>query len=317
VTDAALVLGYLDPDYFLGGEMRLDLNAARAAIEREVSVPLGIGLYEAAASVLTLATERMVQAITAITVGQGVDPRQAVLVGGGGAAGLNAVAIARRLGCKGVLIPESGAALSAAGALMIGLAAEFSAALFVATDRFDFASAKRALSRLSEQADDFLARAGANGHRGRLDFTAEARHAHQVWEIDVPLEDNRLASDADVERFAEQFRRRHEEIYAVRDEQSPVHVIGLRARVSSSVGDGIESAWLADAGPESSLRRGTREMYFPGAGATQGNVLALAGLAPTDVVRGPAVIESEFTTIVVDPDASARRLTGGSVLIEP
>src|SRR5205823_812162 len=115
----------------------------------------------------------------------------------------------------------------------------------------------------------------------RLDFTAEARHAHQVWEIDVPLEDNRLATDADVDRFVEQFRRRHEEIYAVRDEQSPVHILGLRARITSDLGTEVETSWRADRRPPTAGVSGAREVYFSGHGVVTADVLALADLAPS------------------------------------
>ena len=87
VTDAAVVLGYIDPDYFLGGRMPLDRKAAEAAIAREVADPLGRALEEAAASILELATENMVQAIIDITVNQGIDPTAAAFVAGGGAGG--------------------------------------------------------------------------------------------------------------------------------------------------------------------------------------------------------------------------------------
>ena len=117
VTDCALLLGYIDPAFFLGGAMRLDVDGAREALEREVASKLGLGIEDAAAAVLALATEKMVGAIEEITINQGIDPGSAVLIGGGGAAGLNAVAVARRLGCREVVIPETGAALSAAGAL--------------------------------------------------------------------------------------------------------------------------------------------------------------------------------------------------------
>jgi N-methylhydantoinase A len=109
VSDAALVLGFVDPDYFLGGSIRLDSAAARRSIEKNIAEPLGISIEEAAASIIEIVTENMVQAIVDITVSQGVDPARSVLIGGGGAAGLNSLYIARRLGVRSLLIPETGA----------------------------------------------------------------------------------------------------------------------------------------------------------------------------------------------------------------
>jgi hypothetical protein len=91
VTDASIVLGYLDPQFFLGGSMKLHADLSRAAIARDVAEPLNLTVEEAAVAIISVATENMVQAIMDITVNQGIDPRTAVLVGGGGAAGLNSV----------------------------------------------------------------------------------------------------------------------------------------------------------------------------------------------------------------------------------
>ena len=97
LTDACLVLGYIDPSYFLGGEMNLNTNLAREVIEEQIARPLGLEINSAAASIVSVATENMVQAISEITVNQGIDPAESLLIGGGGAAGLNSTFIARRL----------------------------------------------------------------------------------------------------------------------------------------------------------------------------------------------------------------------------
>src|SRR5262249_45897913 len=105
VTDCALVLGFIDPDFFLGGAMRLDPGAARAAVESQVAAPLGRSLADAAGAVLTLATEKMVGVIEEITINQGIAPGEAVLIGGGGAAGLNRAPLAPPLGRTQPIIP--------------------------------------------------------------------------------------------------------------------------------------------------------------------------------------------------------------------
>ena len=141
VTDAAVVLGYIDPDFFLGGSIPLVVGMARAAVEEHVARRLRLSVEDAAVAIIDVVTENMVQAIMEITVNQGVDPGRAILVGGGGAAGINSVLIARRLGSPCLLIPEVGAALSAAGALMSDLTSRFHATRFCETRRFDYAAA--------------------------------------------------------------------------------------------------------------------------------------------------------------------------------
>ncbi|RUX64705.1 hydantoinase/oxoprolinase family protein, partial [Mesorhizobium sp. M2A.F.Ca.ET.040.01.1.1] len=130
-----------------------------------------------------------VQAIADITVNQGIDPSVSNLIGGGGAAGLNAVAIAERLGCQAVIIPEVGAGLSAAGAISSDVGRSFRR-LFVANAlAFDVAGVGAVLDGLVAEANNFAAEAGVESAEARIDLFAEARYAHQVWEIDVAIND--------------------------------------------------------------------------------------------------------------------------------
>jgi len=118
VTDAAVILGYIDPDYFLGGRLKLDRSASVEAAQRQVGDKIGLTVEESAQSIMALATENMVQAIFELAVERGVEPSKATMIGGGGAAGFNAIFIARRLGCRKVIFPSVGAVLSAAGAIL-------------------------------------------------------------------------------------------------------------------------------------------------------------------------------------------------------
>ena len=114
VTDAALVLGYLDAEFFLGGRMRLDAAAAWRTVAA-LADTLGIGVEEAAFSIFAVSNETMINAIKDITVSEGINPAEAVIVAGGGAAGLNIVPIARELACRGVIVPRTASVLSACG----------------------------------------------------------------------------------------------------------------------------------------------------------------------------------------------------------
>jgi N-methylhydantoinase A len=207
MTDASLVLGHLDPAFFLGGAMPLDVAAARAAIAARVACPLGLSIEAAADAIIEVATANMVRAINEITVDQGIDPREAVLVGGGGAAGLNSVRIARHLGCATLLIPETGAALSAAGALMSDLKASHRAAIFTRTDRFDAAACDLVLEELVARCDAFAAASGASDSRRVL--RAEARYATEVWDIEVEFPIARFGAPGAVAAFTEAFHAAH------------------------------------------------------------------------------------------------------------
>jgi N-methylhydantoinase A len=314
LTDACVVLGYLDPDYFLGGSMRLDVQAARAAIDKKIAKPLGLRVEEAADAIVSLATENMVQAIAEITVNQGIDPRDAVLIGGGGAAGLNSVFVARRLGIRWLVIPEVGAALSAAGALMSELAADYRATEFMTTAAFDGAAANRVLAQLRADAQAFLTAAGPKTISPKVEFSVEARYEQQVWEIEVPLPVDSFTSDADVAALREAMHTAHERIFAFRDERAAVEVIGWAARATGRVHEhGIgrlreSGEWGADSTD--------RDVYFGDSGWRTARVHDFAGLVAEQRHCGPAVVESPFTTVVVDPQASFWRQANGSLVIE-
>jgi len=222
VTDASLVLGYIDPAFFLGGTMMLDVKYATAAIEKDVAQPLGLDLLEAASAILTLATENMVSAIEEITIHQGIDPRSAVVVGGGGAAGLNAVAIARRLGCTTVIIPEVVPALSAAGALISDLHADYRSLFYTSSDHFDFDGVNASLDALAGKCQAFLEGPGSDALEKSIAFFAEARYHAQIWEIDLPLHTARFKTPEDVSRVRMDFDRLHEEIFAYNDPMAPL-----------------------------------------------------------------------------------------------
>jgi N-methylhydantoinase A len=313
VTDASLVVGYLDPDFFLGGRMRLDAAAAAQALDRSVAEPLGMSLEEAASAVLELQIEHMVGAIEAITLNQGVDPRSAVLIGGGGSSGFYSVSIARRLGCTKVVMPEMAAALSAMGALFSDLSAEYFATFPTSTSAFDFDGVNAILERLEADCQRFADESASvtAGHTIRL--AVEARYRDQVWELEVPLESHRFESANDVVTLRGGFDRVHDEILAHVDPDSDVEFVTWKAKVDCRLRSTAVSAVAARVAPGSPKRRA---VYFHGSGHLDTAVFDLDSLVPGDEIEGPAIVQSPVTTIVVDPGARATRTPTGSLVIE-
>jgi N-methylhydantoinase A len=314
VTDAAVALGYIDPDYFLGGSIRLDAEAARRGIEREIARPLGIPVEEASGAILLVATENMVQAIVDITVNQGIDPRHAVLVGGGGAAGLNSVAIARRLQSPKLLIPQVGAALSAAGAMMSDLRAHFNAHQFTTSSAFDHGAVNAILADLASRARRFVEGPGQGSPVYSILYKAEARYAEQVWDIEVPLKGDRIADAGDLRAVLDTFHRTHEDIFAVSDPGSVVEFVGWTAIVSVPI-RGKQAPRLADV--SNGQVDGSRPAWFAVHGLVDTAVRSFERLRVDEPVHGPAIVESSFTTVVIDPGATAVRRASGSLSIDP
>ncbi|MEX0405020.1 hydantoinase/oxoprolinase family protein [Aquibium sp. LZ166] len=313
VTDAAVVLGHIDPAYFLGGAMTLDPDAAREAVERDVAGPGKLPVAEAADAILTIATENMVQAILDITVKQGIDPRNAVLIGGGGAAGLNSVRIARRLGCRTLIIPETGPALSAAGALMSELKAEYHAAQVAHTDSFDHDAVNATLAALARKAQDFAAGPGAGALETTITFKADARYATEVWEIEVPLRDGKIANAGALSEFVEDFHRTHEMLFSFRDEGSFIEVVGWTASVTCRLSERKD---LRLASPAGIKEKWVRNAWFAGIGWAETAVYRFEALKAGERIDGPAIVENDYTTVIVDPGASAERRPSGSLVID-
>src|SRR6185295_12533445 len=293
VTDCALVLGYLDPQFFLGGAIPLDAAAARAAVERAVARPLGMSVDEAAAAVLAVATENMVSAIEEITVNQGIDPRGAVLVGGGGAAGFNAVAIARRLGCAQLLVPAVGAALSAVGALISDLSTDRARVLFTRSDAPDLAAINAVLAELAREAEAFARGPGAGAVDYKIEFVVEARYPQQTWEIEVPLRQPRFDSAEHVRQLADDFHALHRELYAVDDPTSPIELVTWRVRVHCRLQatNGLKLAGVGAAQPALT----ERAIYLRGHGRVSAALRRLDRMAMDEQIEGPAVVESDYT----------------------
>jgi N-methylhydantoinase A len=256
-----------------------------------------------------------VTAIEGITLKQGIDPTEAVMIGGGGGAGLYAVGIARRLGVSRAIVPDVAAALSAAGALLSDLQATFAATEVMSTASFDRRRAAAVLDGLRAQGEQFIAAAGSGAVETGIRFTVEARYPHQVWEIEVPLRSDRIETAADVGALREDFHEAHEELFAVRDEDAPVEIVTWRAHARCALRRGA----FPEARPERSRRpvAAERQAYFPESGLVASRVRDLEALAVGERLAGPVLIESPVTTVVVDERAVVERAPSGSLLLEP
>jgi N-methylhydantoinase A len=236
------------------------------------------------------------------------------LIGGGGAAGFNSVWIARRLGCPLLVVPETGAALSAAGALMSELREEVRELHFTTSATWDGAKVNDVLGRLEAHCRAFAARNGA-AQTARIEFAVEARYEGQVWEIEVPLPAARFGGPETLAALVADFHAHHEEIFAVRDEGSAVEFVSWTASVACPLHH-------KDPGRLTSPRTGhtvaaRRMAYFADVGAVETPVHELFALPHGETRQGPAIVETPFTTIVVDPKATYTHAPSGSLIIKP
>jgi len=276
-----------------------------------VGARLGLDAADAAAAIVEVMTEQMANAIEDTALRQGVDPTAAVLVGGGGAAGLNAVGVAARVGCPHVLIPSISAALSAVGALMSDLGKDIVVTHPMKTSSFNFTIANEIVAELTARSRAFLEdMADGSSERG-VDFYVEAHYAREVWEIDVPFE-MPLAGPDDLDRLRRAFHARHDELYAVSDAGADLEIISWRARAWCRVhSGGIPETRRAQLVSDPSVRR----TYFSRHGWLDTCVFPLEQLSGGREIWGPAIVTSPVTTTVVDPGAKLVLTRLGSLQI--
>ncbi|MCX5516458.1 5-oxoprolinase [Kaistia algarum] len=313
LTDASVALGFIDAKFFLGGRMALDKDGALDAINRDVAEPLGKSVDEAAEAIVTLATEHMVQAIMDITVNQGIDPTQATFVAGGGAAGLNCVAIARRLGCKRVLVTEAGAALAASGALISDLTTHQQAMFHTRSDAFDRDGVNAVLANLKAGCEAFAAGPGAGATSVSIEWSTEARYTDQAWEIEVPLHTEAFTGPADIAALVGDFHRMHQDIFAVSDDKAEIETVSWNAEVRCRIAPDEPGRLAADTRP---ARLPSRPVRFLGTDWVEADVWRLESIPEGLMLSGPAIVESDFTSIVVDPGCKAWRDASGNLVIE-
>ncbi len=293
VTDANLVLGYLDPGNFLGGQRQLDGAAAEAAVQR-LGDRLGLTAAEAAAGMHRLVNSRMADGVRVATVRRGVDPRGHVLLAFGGAAGLHVTAVAAELGMSRVVVPVAASVLSAWGMLNTDLRVELTRGQSQSGVP-DIAALDAAFAEMEQEGRARLA--WFDGEIA-IRHAADMRYGEQVFEIAVPL-DGVLRSTAAIE---DAFHRAHERLYTY---SSPGQDVVL-VNASVSVIGRLPPSPVAAAGraQAQAAAKGRRLVHL--GDWVDVPVFDFSALAADQIVVGPAIVESDTTTVLLRGRDTAR-----------
>ncbi|MBV9983841.1 hydantoinase/oxoprolinase family protein [Bradyrhizobium sp.] len=294
VTDANVVLGYLDAKAFMGGRRPLDVAAAEVAIDR-LADALKIGRIEAAAGVFRLVNLKMADGIRLMTVRRGVDPRRYALLSFGGAAGLHALALARELDIARIIVPTTASVLSAWGMLTSDLRYELSRTHFETGSRSTADEVRKIFAELETRASERL-RGWFDGPI-TIERSAEMRYGEQIFEIDVPLDGIDLGRPSLIEDIEARFHARHEELYTYASPDQEVVFVNARVAAIGQVEVPDAAASAVAAAPGAAPR--ARRKIFLGAWR-EVDVYALDDLRPGDQLSGPAIIEAETTTVLIN-----------------
>ena len=298
VTDASVVLGFLDPGNFLGGRETLDVAAAEAALSR-LANQLSVEPAEAAEGVHKVINTQMAEGIRLVSVRRGVDPRKFALLSFGGAAGIHITEIARQLEVQRVIIPRTAAVLSAWGMLATDLRYEVSRTHIGDTGSLKAGDVREVFSEMELEGRSRL-KESFEGHVS-ISRSADMRYGEQIYEVDVSLDDVDFNDDDLMNSISNRFHKRHEELFTYSlPDQDAVLVNGRLAAIGALPDLPKEPKTEARA---ASGHHTTRKIFL--AGWVDAPVFNLEELVPSQEIAGPAIIESSTTTIVLRSDDKA------------
>ncbi|MCF8069782.1 MAG: hydantoinase/oxoprolinase family protein [Desulfobacterales bacterium] len=227
VTDACVTLGYIVPDYFLGGRMALSPVLARKAIEK-IAKPLNMSVEKAALGICQIAREKMVGGILNMTVRRGIDPREFVIVSGGGATGLFAASLADEIKVRRVIIPKETAVLCAFGGLNADISMSNVASKYSISNEFDYEKINQTLEELDKKGKAFINRLGLSSTVCEFEFYVSARYPMQVTELEIPLENKELSPQS-LSKLIQDFHAMHHARYKTSDSGSQVEFVMWRS----------------------------------------------------------------------------------------
>jgi N-methylhydantoinase A len=313
VTDADLVLGYLNPVALLGGALPVDLGRAHAALEREIATPLGLGVTEAAAGVVDVVNAGMAGALRIVSVERGHDPREFTLVAFGGAGPVHAARLAEELEIPRVLVPPIPGGFSALGLVTTDVRRDYVRTLYAPLATMAPGDVAAALAAMEAEARAMLSRSGVPEGRWELTRAADCRYPRQAYELTVPVTTGTVDT-VTLQRLARDFHERHQTTYGHASLDEPVHCVNLRV---SAVGrqaplDVSGAASSRGAGPTLAARRA----YFKETGTVLCDVLAREAVKPGMTRIGPVIVESADTTVVVPPGWCLTAEAGGLLALE-
>lgn len=312
-TDAQLVLGRIDPSRFLGGEMALDVNAARAAIQEHIAGPLNMDLAEAAAGILEVADAIMARGARVVSVNRGHDPRDFMLLPFGGAGPMHALSVGAIVDVGGVLVPKNPGTFSAVGLAGSDIKYDFFTLVDVGVDDTSAAQIEATCASLITEAESRLARAGAS--KNLYLRVARFRYAWQDNDVEIVIGEAPV-TDADLTDAISRFHERHLFEFGHSDPTEKVELVsigiealGVLQRPAPDDSVAPEPTASAAVAPAS------RPVYFRQTGWHDTPVYERDHLVPGQTFDGPAIVEEREATTVVIPGTSGRVDESGNLIL--
>jgi N-methylhydantoinase A len=312
VTDCNLLLGYLDKESLLGGDLPIDHAAATDAVHVGLAKPLGVDSRTAAAAVIDIVNHAMAEALKIVSVQRGHDPRDFVLAAFGGAGPLHAAALASELGIVEVICPPIPGAFSALGLIATDLKRDYVQTLFITTDTADPAAVEAAFMALENKGCAMLDRAGIAAERRRFERAVDARYERQSYELTIPVPPHPIVQTT-LQQIAEAFHSGHLQTYGHDNRSEPVKIVNVRVAAIGTIPPLVIRDIPAPAGTEAIKSR--RQVWFHETGEVDAPIYDRRRISLGLKLVGPAVIESLESTILVPPRWQASVNEDGFVML--
>jgi N-methylhydantoinase A len=300
VSDANIVLGRLDREALLGGDLPIDAGAAETAIAREVATPLGLSVAAAAAKIVEIVNANMAEALRIVSVERGRDPRDFALIAFGGAGPVHAAFLADELGIGEVVVPPAPGAFSALGLVASDVKREYSRTLYADLGGVEPGRVAAAFAALEGDAEAMLEAARVPPERRALRRQADLRYRRQAYELTVPFSDGPVTRET-LGMVDASFHDRHRQTYGHANPSENVQLVNLRL---TALGRSPEFILRQRGGASRPMRQ--RSVWFADTGFADCPVQWRDGLAPGASLTGPAIVEALDSTIVVPPGWTAR-----------
>lgn len=315
VTDAHLILGRLDPDYFLGGRMHLDFEAARKAIEVKIAEPLGLDLITAAQGIVSIAETNMANAIRSKTVERGLDPREFVILAYGGGGGLFACSVAEELEVPKVVVPNAPANFSAWGILTTDYTEDEVRTKVMPFDATHITDALATLEELEALTVNTIENYGFQPDTIERLRRFDLRFENQEYTITVDLADSWKDPVSIVEGARKRFVDSHIRLYGHGDPQAPLELVSIRCRAIGRV-RAPDVAPMTEKAAGEPIRQ--LSVYFPQTGKSMAtDIFDRTSLGRDQVVTGPAIINEWTMTTIIPPGWQSTCDTYGNLVLEP
>ncbi|MBM3677452.1 MAG: hydantoinase/oxoprolinase family protein [Actinobacteria bacterium] len=313
-TDAALVSGVLDGSRFLGGEIALDLSAARDGIRTRIAEPLGLSVDEAAAGIVTLTEAKMAATLEELTIGKGLDPREFSLLAYGGGGPVVATALASRLGIPRVIVPSSPGTFSAWGALTLDVVHDFARTSLGSLATLRPREVTSSFAALEKRAQAALEREKVPSRKRVLLRSIDMRYEGQEHTLTLPV-DRRFVTTPRLDRLREEFDARHEVVYGY-SMADPVEVTAYRIRAVGSLEKPRPKPLPRGRADAVSARIGSRRvLHRESGGRREWAVFERSRLRAGNRITGPAIVEEPASTTLVGPGQELSVDTLGNLVI--